>query len=219
MTYSARFYGLTLDKDQQTFVNKIRSKETIAVFCNAAAGTGKTTIALGAGNMLYHKGFYDGIVYIFSPVQEHRQGFIPGSPEEKSLPYLTPLLDAMDALKIDRKNLTQVYVSHGGNQKQFKPYIQAVPHTYLRGTNLSKKVVIIDECQNFTLDDFQKTLTRLHDDCKIICIGHSGQIDLQDKKDSAFARYLHAAKSEDFIEECTLTKNYRGKFSQWADSV
>ena len=216
--HKENFYGLTLDPEQREFVSAILDPTAISVFCNAKAGTGKTTLAVGAANMLYHKKRCDGIIYLFSPVQESKQGFLPGTPEEKSRPYYTPLTDAMDALGIDSKCFDQLYRVNGGNSKQFKPYISAFPHTYLRGANLLNKAIIVDECQNFDHEELKKTLTRLHDSCKIICIGHIGQTDISKAK-SGFAAFLSSAEEQPFIRTCTLSKNYRGVFSQWADSV
>ena len=46
------FYGLELDEKQLEFANAIWNPDIDIVFCNAAAGTGKTTIATGVANML-----------------------------------------------------------------------------------------------------------------------------------------------------------------------
>ena len=69
------FYGLDLDEDQKYFRDAIWNLEKIAVICNAKAGTGKTTIALGVANLLVQFGLFDKITYIISPTQEQRQGF------------------------------------------------------------------------------------------------------------------------------------------------
>lgn len=69
------------------------------------------------------------------------------------------------------------------------------------------------------MHDLKKTLSRAHDDCKVVVIGHTGQIDLKYPQDSGFDKYLNAAERVDFIETVELTKNYRGKFSNWADEV
>ena len=70
------FYGLDLDDDQKHFRDAIWNLEKIAIICNSKAGTGKTTIALGVANLLVQYGLYDKIVYIISPTQEQRQGFL-----------------------------------------------------------------------------------------------------------------------------------------------
>ena len=75
------FYGMTLDEEQQVFVEQILDLRKTIVFCDAPAGTGKTTLAMGAANILYHdkRNKLDGIVYIVSPYGEQKQGYLPGS--------------------------------------------------------------------------------------------------------------------------------------------
>lgn len=79
------FYGLKLDNEQKEFVNAILNPDKLIVFANARAGTGKTLMAVAAANLLVQHGEYDGIVYIVSPVQEEKLGFLPGSADEKCL--------------------------------------------------------------------------------------------------------------------------------------
>lgn len=64
------FYGMELDEKQKVYRDSIWDPNIDVVFCNARAGTGKTTIAVGVANLLVQYGLYDGIVYIVSPTQE-----------------------------------------------------------------------------------------------------------------------------------------------------
>lgn len=80
------FYGLVLDEQQKIFRDAIWDKEKLIVFCNAKAGTGKTLIATATANLLYQYGRSNGIVYIASPTQEQKQGYLKGTIEEKSEP-------------------------------------------------------------------------------------------------------------------------------------
>ena len=105
------------------------------------------------------------------------------------------------------------------NVKNGTAIINAIPSTFLRGRNFQNSFVIIDEIQNATTHEIKKILSRCHDNCKILCLGHTGQIDLKFPQDSGFSRYLDSARKQDFIEIVELTKDYRGKFSQWADSI
>ena len=65
----------------------------------------------------------------------------------------------------------------------------------------------------------KKIISRCHDNCKVVCAGHCGQTDLRFPQDSQFPKYLTAARRADFIKIIELTKNYRGKLSQFADEV
>lgn len=60
------FYGMTLDEEQVAFVEAIKNPEKSIVFCDAPAGTGKTTIAMGVAQILVQdkRNELEGIVYI-----------------------------------------------------------------------------------------------------------------------------------------------------------
>ena len=211
------FYNLTLDEDQKKFVNAILNPDNTIVFCNAKAGTGKTTLAIGTAEILVKHNQYDGIVYICSAYGEKAQGYLPGSITEKSEVYFEPAYQAM----IECNMNPNVCVNSDSmvNQKYGEAYVTLLTHTFLRGTNLKKKVIILDESQNYTVADLKKTLTRCSDDCKIIVIGHDQQCDLEDKSTSGFVKYLEHFRGHEHCETCELTINHRGWVSQFADEL
>lgn len=217
------FYGLVLDENQKKFRDAIYDPEKLVILCNAKAGTGKTTIALGVANILVEYGFYDGIVYIASPTMEQKQGYLPGSQEEKNAPYMEPLIEALYTIDLDPGN---VLISPDNIQamKNGTAFIEFKVNTYLRGCNFENKVVIVDECQNYFFDELKKTLTRIHDNCKTIIIGHDKQCDLYKHPErSGFVPYLNAFKNieskDNRVSICELTKNYRGWVSTFCDNV
>lgn len=215
--YDHPFFGLKLDEEQQHFRDSIWSKDKLVVFCNAKAGTGKTTIATATADLLVKYGRYNGIVYVASPTQEQKQGFLPGSVEEKSEPYFEPFYQALDKIGV---NLNTATFSDIMNQKNGTAYIQCMTHTYLRGCNFENKVIILDETQNYYFDELKKVLTRIHDSCKVIVIGHSGQVDLfSNPQNSGFTKYLTHFSKDERCEVCNLTTNYRGWISNYADEL
>lgn len=211
------FYNLILDNDQKNFVNAILNTDNTIVFCNSKAGTGKTTLAMGAANMLVKYKEYDGIVYICSAYGEKAQGYLPGSITEKSEVYFEPAYQAM--IECNMNPNVCVNSESMVNQKYGDAYVTLLTHTFLRGTNLKRKVIILDECQNYTVSDLKKTLTRCSDDCKIICIGHDAQCDLEDKSSTGFKKYIEHFRGHEHCEVCELTINHRGWVSQFADEL
>jgi phosphate starvation-inducible protein PhoH len=212
------FYGLELDEQQQKFAEAIWDPENLIIFANACAGSGKTTIAVGVANMLVKYGLYDGIVYVISPVQEEKSGFLPGDADQKTQVYTAPLYDALK--KLDINPFTAVNQESITNQKNGTGYIDCVSHLWLRGCNLENKVVIVEETQNFYKDELKKVLTRIADNSKTIVIGHTGQCDLYHYPErSGFAPYIDHFKDESYAQICELTKNYRGKVSTHADEL
>ena len=213
------FYGLKLDDDQKIFRDAIWNPEKLIVFCNAKAGTGKTLIATATADLLVQYGRYEGIVYISAPTQESKLGFLPGEITEKTFIYNEPFFEALIKLNINPQTKVKQLLKIE-DQKNGMGYIDAITHVYLRGCNFENKVVILDETQNYYCDELKKTLTRMSDNCKVIVIGHSGQIDLyHNPENSGFIRYLNHFKDDSRTEVCELKTNHRGWISSHADDL
>jgi phosphate starvation-inducible protein PhoH len=211
------FYGMILDEDQMDFVKAIKDMSKSIVFCDAPAGTGKTTLAMGAANILVQdkRNDLEGIVYIVSPYGEQKQGYLPGSITEKSEVYYEPAYQAM--VEVGMNINSCVYSDSMISKKKGEAFVKMLTHTYLRGTNLQNKVVILDEAQNYTVAELKKVLTRIHDSCKVIVIGHTGQIDILGG--SGFAKYLDHFEGQEKCQVCRLTTNHRGWLSAYADEL
>ena len=182
-------------------------------------------IAVGVGTLLCNYGLYDGILYVATPTVEQKQGYLPGDQEAKSAPYMVPLEDALIALGYEPKHVIATSDNIDGI-KDGSAFVEFSVDTYFRGINLENKVVIVDEAQNFYFDSLKKTLTRIHDNCKVIVIGHDKQCDIiKHPERSGFTRYLDEFKKykmetgDEKIKICNLTKNYRGWFSTFCDNV
>ena len=211
------FYHMMLDEDQIAFVEAIKDPEKTIIFCDAPAGTGKTTLAMGAAQILVQdkRNDLEGIVYIVSPYGEQKQGYLPGSITEKSEVYYEPAYQAM--IEVGMNPHVDVYSESMVAKKKGEAFVKMLTHTYLRGTNLQKKVEILDESQNYTVPELKKVLTRCHDSCKVIVIGHTGQIDI--RGGSGFARYLEHFDGHEKCAVCKLTTNHRGWLSTYADEL
>lgn len=211
------FYGLKLDEQQTAFRDSIWDMNKPIVFCNAKSGSGKTLIAAATANLLCEYRRSQGIVYIASPTQEQKQGYLKGTIEEKSEPYFEPFYEALDKIGVNRNT---AFYDGAINEKYQNAYIECLTHTFLRGTNFENKVVIVDEAQNFYFDELKKVLTRVHDSCKVIVIGHDGQNDLISNSDhSGFVPYMEWFDGDERTAVCHLEKNYRGWISQHADDL
>ena len=209
-------YGLRAmaTDEQEVFMSNILNKKI--TFCNAKAGSGKTTIAVAMAKYLYEV-TGQKMTYIFAPVQERSMGFRPGTQEEKELEYLQPLIDALfEVGEQEPKTLLEKDDNIIAN-KEGKAWIDAKSHIFARGTNLKNRTIIIDEAQNFTKGDLKKVLTRISDDCTVIIIGHTGQIDLPQEDKSGFEPYMNHFSDESYVGVCELNKNFRGEISRKAD--
>lgn len=210
------FYGLVPDEQQRVFRDSIWDINKLIIFCNAFAGTGKTTIATATADLLCQHGLYRGITYIAAPTQEQKQGYLKGSLEEKSEPYFMPFYQALNKNKV---KISTSITDDLMNMKNGTGYITCMTHTFLRGINFEHQVVIIDEAQNFTTSELQKVLTRIHDNCKVIIIGHTGQVDISVDETNGFEEYIKHYKDDPRTAICSLETNYRGWISSWADQI
>lgn len=206
------FFGFApkLTAEQREYVDSIFDRQL--TICNAIAGSGKTTLAVAAAKLIGKP-----LVYIFNPTEERRMGYRPGTQEEKESSYITPLTDAL--LKINEVPAQVMY--RDSNQDALKRgtvWVYPMSHVFARGTNIENKTVIIDESQNFTKSDLRKVLTRIHDNCTVIMIGHTGQCDLVGSK-SGFADYIEHFRNKPYAHVCQLTVNFRGQLATDADAI
>src|SRR5690625_2216388 len=81
-------FGPKLTDEQRAYVNSIFDNQLTIV--NARSGTGKMTLAVAAAKLIGKP-----LVYVFSPVEEGRMGFRPGTQREKEAEYQQPLVDAL----------------------------------------------------------------------------------------------------------------------------
>lgn len=211
------FYDLQLDEEQIVFADTILNPEIDIVFCNARAGTGKSTVSVGVANMLVQYGAFSNIIYIMSPYGERKQGWLPGTITEKSSVYFEAFYQALVTCNINPQSA--VNDDSMVNQKNGSGFITCITDTFLRGSNLDDAVVIIDEAQNYTVPQLKKTLTRIGKKAKVIVIGHELQCDLDNPELSGFMTYLEHFKDMPRAAVCTLTKNHRSWISQHADEV
>ncbi|MNT01255.1 PhoH-like protein [compost metagenome] len=207
------FFGFAerMTDEQRRYVDSIIDRQlTIA---NAKSGTGKTTLAVAAAKLIGKP-----LVYVFSPVEEGRMGFRPGTQREKEYAYITPLIDALHEIGEDPAKAV-FNPEDMAAMKRGEHWVYPMSHVFARGTNIKGKTVILDETQNMTRGELKKLLTRIHDDCHVVIIGHDGQIDLPNAGKSGFVPYLEHFRYEPYANVCELTVNFRGKLAQHADAL
>lgn len=218
---ASMFFGLRerMTSEQEDYLQALMNPEVQIVIVNAKAGTGKTTLAVGAAKLLIAQKKYQELFYTFAPVEEDSMGYTPGDVFEKEQKYHTPLMDALHEInEVPSQAIINPLDAIGAKKNVEKGWVKVASHTFLRGTNIKNKVVIIDEAQNFTIEQLRKVLTRCHDNCKVILIGHTGQCDIDNKK-SGFKAYINHAEKFDKARVVELTKSFRGELAEWADDI
>lgn len=162
------------NKEQAFAIDLLLDPDVKIVTLVGRAGSGKTLCAIAAGLQqtigLRGANAYDRLI-VSRPVQPLGKdiGFLPGSMEEKMLPWLTPIQDNLQFLLGGDKNALQMYMEKG------KIEIEAL--TYIRGRSIANAYMIIDEAQNLTAHEIKTIITRVGEGTKIILTGDIEQID------------------------------------------
>jgi phosphate starvation-inducible protein PhoH and related proteins len=163
--------------NQRLYIDSLENNEL--TFAIGPAGVGKTYVP----SRLFGQWLVSGKIeklYIARPnvaKAKHRNGFLPGTLEEKTAPWLVPIFDglkdAMGPAEFDKF------------RKEKK--IEEVPFEFIQGRTLrpsegSNKGVacIIDEAENLDLDDLYITLTRQGEDLTMVLCGDIYQARIHD---------------------------------------
>lgn len=168
---------------QSIFANDI-------VFGIGPAGTGKTYLAMAAAVSKLLDGSIKRLILSRPAVEAGETlGFLPGDLQEKILPYLRPLYDALYDM-MDRDDVAKLIE---------KGVIEIAPLAYMRGRTLSDSFIILDEAQNTTSEQMMMFLTRLGDGSKMVITGDITQIDIPRSKMSGLLEIRKIIKSLDGI--------------------
>ena len=145
------------------------------VFGVGPAGTGKTYLAVAAALKALQDKKVEKVILTRPAVEAGEAlGFLPGDLQEKLLPYLRPLYDAMfDMIGAEETN-----------KLMERDIIEIAPLAYMRGRTLSNAFIILDEAQNTTMEQMMMFLTRLGENSRMIITGDITQIDLPRHKKS-----------------------------------
>jgi PhoH-like ATPase len=144
------------------------------VILTGPAGSGKTLLALAAAlEMVVERNMYDKIIVTRStPEIAESIGFLPGTEEEKMLPWLAAITDSLEVLHKHDEN-----VKGSMNYIMEKANIQYKSVNFMRGRSIQNSIVILDESQNLTASQLKTIITRCGEGTKIIVGGNLAQID------------------------------------------
>lgn len=182
--------------NQKIFHDTIDNKDV--VFCSGPAGTGKTFIAVRyALQALASKNSpFDGII-ITKPLVEadgEKLGFLPGDIDEKTDPFMMSFYYNMEQLI--GKKIMDVLIAY--------KIIKVIPLAYMRGLTLDRKIVLLDEAQNCTVNQIKMFLTRIGIHSKFIVTGDVEQTDR--KHDNGLHDSLYRLSCIEEIGICSFHK-------------
>jgi PhoH-like ATPase len=182
------------------------------------AGSGKTLLALAAaleqtlspeGGMKYKR------IVVTKPVEPVGKdiGFLPGTLEEKMMPWLAPIQDNLRYLFGNDRSTLDTHVREGT--------IEIEAMTYIRGRSIADSFIIIDESQNMTQHEIKTVLTRVGENTKIVLTGDIEQIDnvYIDSTNNGLSYVVEKFKSHSLAGHIHLTKGERSEVASIAAKI
>ncbi len=167
-----------LSDKQQELYKGIRNN--ILTVVHGPAGTSKTYTTCYAALALLADKKIEKII-ITKPIQESGEnlGFLPGSMEDKLLPYkqsyYTTFCKIIGKTTIDFLFSTEEII--------FEPL------AYMRGSTYDNCIMLLDECQNASIKQIMLWVTRLGNDSRAVMMGDTSQYDVR-KKDSGYNDFI-----------------------------
>ncbi len=215
-------WGVTARNREQNFaLNLLMNPEIDFVSLLGQAGTGKTLLTLAAAltQTLEQKTFTEIIMTrVTVPVGEDI-GFLPGTEEEKMLPWMGALEDNLDVL-----NKSDDEAGEWGRavtQDLIRSRIKVKSLNFMRGRTFLKKFVIIDEAQNLTPKQMKTLITRAGPGTKVVCLGNISQIDTPylTEGSSGLTYVVDRFKGWSHAGHVTLQRGERSRLADYASDV
>jgi PhoH-like ATPase len=212
-------WGLSArNKEQKYAMDLLFDKNIHIMSLTGPAGTGKTLLATACAleqviNTTGASGGYDKLI-ITRPVQPMGRdiGFLPGTLEEKMLPWIAPIRDNLEHLFGDRTAL-DMQVEQGT--------IEIEAMTYIRGRSIANAFMIVDEAQNLTAHELKTIITRVGHGTKLVLTGDIQQIDNSyvDSVSNGLTHAVEKFKDYDIAGHITLTKGERSELATLASEI
>tara|TARA_R110002020_G_scaffold42109_3_gene123712 strand:+ start:501 stop:1838 length:1338 start_codon:yes stop_codon:yes gene_type:complete len=206
------------NKEQAFAIDMLMNPNIKIVSLVGRAGSGKTLMAIAAGlqqtiGLRSDENHYDRLI-VSRPVQPLGKdiGFLPGTMEEKMLPWLMPIQDNLKFLMGDRTNL-EMYMDKG------KIEVEAL--TYIRGRSIANAYIVIDEAQNLTKHEVKTIITRIGEGSKIILTGDIEQIDnvYVNETSNGLAHAIEKFKEYPIAGHVSFKKGERSELATLASKV
>ena len=206
------------NKEQAFAIDLLLDPDIKIVSLIGRAGSGKTLMAIAAGlqqtiGLRGENNHYDRLI-VSRPVQPLGKdiGFLPGTMEEKMLPWLMPIQDNLKFLMGDRTSL-EMYMEKG------KIELEAL--TYIRGRSIANAFIIIDEAQNLTKHELKTIVTRVGEGTKLVLTGDVEQIDniYIDERTNGLTYAVEKFKSHDISGHITFLKGERSRLATISSKI
>ena len=140
------------------------------------AGTGKTYLGVSIALRNLLLGTSDGVIVCRAAVGAGEElPALPGTLEQKVAPWMLPIRDQLDQI-VGRQEAESMFKTKR---------IEAAPLSIILGRTFTKKTVIVDECQNCTVDQLRTIITRMGAGSRYLLCGDPLQCYLKKREGSS----------------------------------
>jgi PhoH-like ATPase len=210
-------WGINARNREQNFaLNLLMNPAVDFVTLAGQAGTGKTLLALAAGltQVLDDKRYTEIIMTRVTVPLGEDIGFLPGTEEEKMLPWMGALEDNLDVLNASDESGGEW--GRAATRDLVRSRIKVKSLNFMRGRTFVNKWLIIDEAQNLTPKQMKTLVTRAGPGTKVVCIGNIAQIDTPYLTEGSSGLTYVVDRMKDWVHAGHVTLA-RGERSRLAD--
>lgn len=211
------------NREQVFLMDLLMDPEVKVVTVTGMAGTGKSICVTGAALAQIPQGLskrsrrdpslYNSLI-VSRPIQAMGAdiGFLPGTKDEKLLPWIQPIVDSFEVILGDRE-VFDLYREGG--------LVQIEAPTHIRGRSISNSFMLIDEAQNLSPHEIKTIITRVGEGTKIVFTGDVEQIDRHEFNDktNGLSYLVDCFKDSHLHGHVTLSKGERSEVAEYAAKV
>jgi PhoH-like ATPase len=215
-------WGITARNREQNFaLNLLMNPDCDFISLLGQAGTGKTLLALATGlaQVLETKRYTEIIMTRITVSVGEDIGFLPGTEEEKMLPWMGALEDNLDVLNMGACDNSDW--GRAATLDLIRSRIKIKSLNFMRGRTFLNKYLIIDEAQNLTPKQLKTLVTRAGPGTKVVCLGNIAQIDTPylTEGSSGLTYIVDRFKGWPHSGHVTLQRGERSRLADYAGDV
>lgn len=207
---NSRFLGKVKPRNphQQLALDMLYNSDMTVKVITGKFGTGKDFLMCSAALDLLESGKFEKIVYVRNNIEVKNSkpiGFLPGSYNEKLLPFAMPLADHLGGV-----DGLLLMIDHG--------QIEIVHLGFIRGRDIKNSIIICSEAENMTKEHIQLLLGRVGEGSALWLNGDFKQCDAEVfNRNSGLLAAVDKLKGHPRFGYVNLEKTERSETAAMAD--
>lgn len=197
-----------LDKQQEMAFDMLQNHNITVKMCLGPYGTGKTFLMISHAIDAVLSGKFEKIIYVRNNIQLKDTkdiGSLPGDQLSKIFPFLMPIADHLGGTE----GLMEMIDRH---------IIEPIHLGYIRGRDLKRAIVLVDEGENITVEQAQLLIGRISEGSELWIAGDIRQCDsLTFEKNSGVIGIISCLKGNPLFGVVKLNESHRSQTAKLAD--